>query len=164
MQGRSSDLRRAVLSVDLPRLRLQDPSADLTQVQSSIAVSVFSSRGNAVYAVLEANFHFEFGATGETTRNRTPVPNSFHAEILRLGRDNFYALLNAMGLTGVAVEIGVYTGDFAMRMLRNWRGNRFGRIVLFSFRRCHSNVLPNQICNGGSLAPLVRCGLSRREQ
>ena len=76
-----------------------------------------------------------------------------------LGRDNLYALLNAMRLTGVAVEIGVYKGDFAMRMLRNWSGSRLGRLTIYNefFGDVQGQCLMVfQIRNGGSLAPLAR--------
>ena len=147
-----------MLSVNLPRLRSRDREVDLTRVPSSVVVSVFSSRGSAVFAVLEADFHFEFPAIDQA-ENRPPVPNSFHSEMLMLGRDNLYALLNAMGLTGVAVEIGVYKGDFALRMLRNWSGSRLGRLTIYNelFGDVQGQCLMVfQIRNGGSLAPLAR--------
>jgi hypothetical protein len=39
-------------------------------------------------------------------------------------RDELPALLNARGLLGAGVEIGVKTGNFSAHLLRDWRGTR----------------------------------------
>jgi hypothetical protein len=38
--------------------------------------------------------------------------------------DGFPMLLNALGLFGVAAEVGVRHGDFSRVMLEKWRGSR----------------------------------------
>jgi hypothetical protein len=40
------------------------------------------------------------------------------------GREEFPALLNQLGLTGTAIEVGVWHGDHARQILQNWEGEK----------------------------------------
>src|SRR4051812_4844628 len=39
-------------------------------------------------------------------------------------RDELGRYLNALGLLGLGVEVGVYRGEFARQILRTWRGQK----------------------------------------
>jgi hypothetical protein len=96
--------------------------------QCSVVVSVYSGREGLLYASLEARLHFQ--SANRLLQGRwsqlpsTPSPPHFHSEMTRLGREYFFALLNVLNLTSVAVEIGVDRGVFSTHMLKHWRGER----------------------------------------
>ena len=126
MQVRRKAADKMILFVDLPRLPAGRPvgGEGEGQGQLSVSVSVFSPTDNLLFASLQAAIGFEFGSRDRRNPARRQVPSGFHAEMARLGRDQLFSLLNALDLTGVAVEVGVFKAEFALRMLKNWRGDR----------------------------------------
>jgi hypothetical protein len=58
---------------------------------------------------------------------------AYHSMMLDLSReDGFPYLLNSLGLTGIAAEIGVRNGELAIEMLEKWNGKRYLLQITFN--------------------------------
>ena len=122
--------RQAVLFVNIPPL---DEMAVDEDGRTKIRIIVSDVQTSSLLAVLSVQVLFRFGSVlqqqqrheqGQVKGREAYVRSIIHSEMFRLTRNNFYALLNALNLTSVAVEVGVCEGEFSLNMLQNWRGER----------------------------------------
>ena len=119
-----------VIHANLPPLE----EMNLDPGHASTVISIIDPTDSTVLASLSANLLFSFGSSSLQSHQRQEdihkPPIDFHNQMYRLQREDLFALLNAMNLTGVALEVGVCEGLFASNMLKNWRGERSSKIIV----------------------------------